>query len=159
MHSRSKTPNAMTYIRGTLGPLERQIMEILWHKKECSVRDVLDRLPDAKAYTTIMTTLSRLYTRGLAVRTRVDRKFVYSARVDNVELDYLLAHRVLSYLLEIQVNSKAPELVSFYILKNLFQHDPKLFDAVVRVVKSRKSEHLTRVSALKKTAGNRAANN
>lgn len=159
MFSRAKTPNPMAYIRGTLGPLERQVMEILWRKKECSVRDVLERLPDAKAYTTVMTTLTRLYTRGLATRTRVDRKFVYSARVDNVELDYLLAHRVLSYLLEIQTNSKAPELVSFYILKNLFQHDPKLFDAVVRVVKSRKSEHLTRISELKKTSGNRATTN
>ncbi len=148
----------MTYIRGTLGPLERQVMEILWRKKECSVRDVLDRLHEPKAYTTIMTTLSRLFTRGLATRTWVDRKFVYSARVNHVELDYILAQRVLSYLLEIQMNSEAPELVSLYILKNLFQHDPKLFDAVVRVVKSRKSEHLTRLSQLK-NAIRRATNN
>jgi predicted transcriptional regulator len=148
----------MTYIRGTLGPLERQVMEILWRKKECSVRDVLDRLPDPKAYTTIMTTLSRLFTRGLATRTWVDRKFFYSARVNQVELDYILAERVLSYLLEIQANSKAPELVSFYILKNLFRHDPKLFEAVVRIVKSRKSEHLTRLPQLKH-ATHRAANN
>jgi predicted transcriptional regulator len=158
MYSRPKAPTSITYIRGTLGPLERQVMEILWRKKECSVRDVLDRLADPKAYTTIMTTLSRLFTRGLATRTWVDRKFVYSARVNNVELDYLLAQRVLSYLIEIQVNSKAPELVSFYILKNLFQHDPKLFDAVVRIVKSRKSEHLTRLSDLKIAASHASRN-
>ena|ERR1700760_4400582 len=149
MHSRAKAPTSTTYIRGTLGPLERQVMEVLWRKKHCSVRDVLDRLPDAKAYTTIMTTLSRLFSHGFATRTWVDRKFVYSARVDNVELDYIMAQRVLSYLLDIQMKSRAPELVSFYILKNLFQHDPKLFDSVVRIVKSRKSEHLTRLSELK----------
>jgi predicted transcriptional regulator len=158
MFSRPKAAYSVTYIRGTLGPLERQIMEILWRKKECSVRDVMVRLHDPKAYTTVMTTLSRLFTRGLATRIRIDRKFVYSARLDQVELDYMLAQRVLSYLLDIQVNSKAPELVSFYILKNLFQHDPKLFEAVVRVVKSRKSEHLTRLSG-RKAANNRAANN
>ena len=158
MYSRPKAPHAMTYIRGTLGPLERQVMEILWRKKECSVRDVLDRLPDPKAYTTIMTTLSRLFSRGMATRTWAGRKFVYSARVNHVELDYMLAERVLSYLLEIQANSKAPELVSLYILKNLFRHDPKLFEAVVRIVKSRRSEHLTRLSALK-NAVNRAVNN
>jgi len=133
-------------------------MEILWRKKDCSVRDVLDRLPDGKAYTTVMTTLSRLFTRGLATRVWVDRKFLYSARVDHVELDYMLAQRVLAYLLEIQVNSKAPELVSFYILKQLFQHDPKLFEAVVRIVKSRKSEHLPRLSQLKSIAHRTAYN-
>src|SRR5215471_9045481 len=127
MYSRSKAHKPMAFIRGTLGPLERQVMEILWRKKDCSVRDVLDRLPDGKAYTTVMTTLSRLFTRGLATRVWVDRKFLYSARVDHVELDYMLAQRVLAYLLEIQVNSKATQLVSFYILKQLFQHDPKLF--------------------------------
>jgi predicted transcriptional regulator len=158
MHSRSKAPSSVTYIRGTLGPLERQVMEVLWRKKDCSVRDVLERLSDPKAYTTIMTTMSRLYTRGMAKRIWVDRKFVYSARVTHVELDYIMAQRVLSYLLEIQANSKAPELVSFYILKNLFQHDPKLFDGVVRLVKSRKSKHLTKPSDLKRVAMRAARN-
>jgi predicted transcriptional regulator len=158
MHSRPKAQNGMAYIRGTLGPLERQVMEVLWRKKECSVRDVLDRLPDAKAYTTVMTTLSRLFTRGMATRVRIDRKFVYSARVSHIELDYIMAQRVLSYLLQIQANSKAPELVSLYILKSIFQHDPKLFDGVVRTVRSKKSEYLTRSSELT-AAANRALHN
>jgi predicted transcriptional regulator len=158
MFSRSKAHNSMAYIRGTLGPLERQVMEILWRKKDCSVRDVLDRLPRAKAYTTVMTTLTRLFSRNLATRIRVDRKFVYSARVSHIELDYLMAQRVLSCLLEVQARSQAPERVSAYILNGIFRHDPKMFERVVRNLRSRKPEPPPRVAA-DKTAVSRAARN
>lgn len=148
----------MAYIRGTLGPLERQVMEVLWRKKECSVRDVLDRLPRAKAYTTVMTTLSRLFSRNLATRVWVDRKFVYSARVSHIELDYLMAQRVLSCLLEVQARSEAPERVSAYILNGIFHHNPKMFDRVVRDLRSRKSGTLQRVPVVK-TADSRVSRN
>ena len=44
-----------------LGPLETQVMEVLWECDECCVRQVLPRLNQKFAYTTIMTTLDRLY--------------------------------------------------------------------------------------------------
>lgn len=148
VHSVSRAVESSRIVRGTLGPLEQQVMEIVWREKQCSVRDVVERLPNPRAYTTVMTTLSRLYRRGLLSRTGVDRKFLYSACVDRVELDYMLAQRVLSRLLEIQDRSQAPELVSLYILKNLFQHDPDLFDAMVKIVRSNRGAHQLSLSEL-----------
>ena len=44
-----------------LGPLETQAMEILWTGGECKVRDVMKALNRHLAYTTVMTTLDRLF--------------------------------------------------------------------------------------------------
>ncbi|PWT84006.1 MAG: hypothetical protein C5B58_05460 [Acidobacteria bacterium] len=41
--------------------LEATVMEVLWHEGEANVRKVVDRLGRRLAYTTVMTTLDRLY--------------------------------------------------------------------------------------------------
>ncbi len=45
-----------------LSKLELQIMEVLWNRGECCIRDILDAFPAGKtpAYTTIQTTIYRL---------------------------------------------------------------------------------------------------
>jgi len=45
-----------------LSKLELQVMEVLWSKGECCVRDIVDTFPVGKkpAYTTIQTTVYRL---------------------------------------------------------------------------------------------------
>ena len=45
-----------------LSKLELQVMEVLWSKGECCVRDIVDTFPASKkpAYTTIQTTVYRL---------------------------------------------------------------------------------------------------
>jgi len=64
-----------------LGPLEREAMQILWSGGELSVRDVMQRLPAKRAYTTVMTTVVRLFRKGLLKRRAEDRKFLYSPRL------------------------------------------------------------------------------
>ena len=61
-----------------LGPLEVTVMEILWARGESNVRDVVDRLDRPLAYTTVMTTLDRLFKKGLLARRKSDRAFIYS---------------------------------------------------------------------------------
>jgi len=53
-----------------LGELEAEIMTILWNLKNASVRAVLNRLCKKReaAYTTIMTTMSRLHAKGVLKR-------------------------------------------------------------------------------------------
>jgi predicted transcriptional regulator len=60
-----------------IGPLEAEAMKILWSLGEGSVRDVLHQLSQPAAYTTMMTTLTRLFLKGLLTRRKVDRRFVY----------------------------------------------------------------------------------
>jgi predicted transcriptional regulator len=53
-----------------LGELESSVMEVAWKHAPVTARDVCDRLTGKKerAYTTIMTTMDRLYRKGLLAR-------------------------------------------------------------------------------------------
>ena len=69
------------FIQPLMGPLEREAMQILWSAGELSVRQVMQKLPAKRAYTTIMTTVARLYTKGFLKRRAQGRKFLYSPRI------------------------------------------------------------------------------
>jgi predicted transcriptional regulator len=49
------------FSRNPLGHLESRVMDVLWARGESSVRDVADQLERPLAYTTVMTTLDRLW--------------------------------------------------------------------------------------------------
>jgi len=63
-----------------LGPLEIAVMELLWADGESSVHDVVRKLGRPLAYTTVMTTLDRLFKKGLLDRRKSERAFFYSPR-------------------------------------------------------------------------------
>lgn len=67
----------------SLGELEQQIMDIVWERKSCSVRDVLIALERDKklAYTTVATILQRLYDKGLLIRKENTAGNIYSPKV------------------------------------------------------------------------------
>lgn len=67
----------------TLGPLESEVMAALWRAEAAmTVRDTLEAVNQDRseelAYTTVMTVLSRLADKGILVRERRGRGFVYS---------------------------------------------------------------------------------
>src|ERR1700760_583441 len=66
-----------------LGPLEIAVMEILWEHGEGNVHDVVEKLGRPLAYTTVMTTLDRLYKKGLLDRHKSERAFLYSPRLSS----------------------------------------------------------------------------
>ncbi len=80
----------------TLGALERDVMQLAWSRPEVSVRDACERLGAAVAYTTVMTTMDRLFKKGLLLRRKVGRAFVYRAAATQHELE----NAVLSSLVE-----------------------------------------------------------
>lgn len=55
-----------------LSKLEFKIMETLWAKNECSIRDIQESFPAKKrpAYTTIQTTVYRMEAKGIVNRTK-----------------------------------------------------------------------------------------
>jgi predicted transcriptional regulator len=57
-------------LEGLLGPLETEVMETVWRLGETTVRDVHAELSQRRdlAYTTIMTTMARLASKGLLAR-------------------------------------------------------------------------------------------
>lgn len=69
-----------------LGDLEMRVMGVLWEVSPLTVRDVKARLKGSKlAYTTVMTTLDRLYRKGLLARTKQGQAFVYLPAMDRTE--------------------------------------------------------------------------
>ena len=69
-----------------LGPLETRVLELLWAQRgPATVRHIRRALPEL-AYTTIMTTLDRLYRKGLLLRDKDGRAFTYAPRYTRAEL-------------------------------------------------------------------------
>ncbi len=66
-------------LRAALGNLEREVMDVVWKTGETTVKEVQSALPRPVAYTTVMTTLDRLFKKGFVARTRCGRAFVYQA--------------------------------------------------------------------------------
>ena len=110
-----------------LGPLEWQILEILWHSGTCSVREVVKQLPQERRYTTVMTTLGRLFRKGLLNRARASRKFLYSTRVSVQELEHRCTEEILSRLLSILSSSGTPEVIMGQLVEGLERHDAERF--------------------------------
>jgi predicted transcriptional regulator len=73
-------------------------MDAVWSGGEMSVRDVQDGL-EGRAYTTLMTTMDRLHRKGLLVRRRQGKAFLYRARLTPDELRRGTARGLLAGLL------------------------------------------------------------
>lgn len=138
-----------------LGPLERQVMEILWapaadgtvgaagESAAASVREVRARLGGTIAYTTVMTTLDRLHRKGLLERTRAGRAFLYRAALSRAELERGLAVSLLQALLGIGgaaagARAPAPEPILSSIVEAVGDRDKALLDELERLVRARR---------------------
>jgi len=97
-------------LRAALGSLERQVMDIVWQPGDFTVREVQSRLGRPVAYTTVMTTLDRLFKKGLVTRTRAGRAFVYTAAQSRQEIEADVAGGMLSGLLSTGPESAMPIL-------------------------------------------------
>lgn len=86
-------------LRLILGPLETRVMEVLWECGECRVREVVNRLDRSVAYTTVMTTLDRLFRKDLVSRRMRDRAYIYSPRVTCQQWKNKVAQDVVAKLL------------------------------------------------------------
>jgi len=72
--------------RSGLGPLETRLLELLWTRQRAATVRELQRACPGLAYTTIMTTLDRLYRKRLLLRHREGRAFAYAPRCTRDEL-------------------------------------------------------------------------
>jgi BlaI family transcriptional regulator, penicillinase repressor len=76
----------------SLSDLESQVMDEVWRHREVTVREVLEALnagPKQRAYTTIMTIMNRLDTKGILNRRRSGKSDIY--RPVMARKDYLQA--------------------------------------------------------------------
>jgi predicted transcriptional regulator len=97
-------------IETAFGVLERDVMNVLWMTGDLAVRDVQTRLARPVAYTTVMTTLDRLFKKGVLVRTVSGRAFRYSAAMTRAQLRARIAGRVLAGMLQGREEATVPVL-------------------------------------------------
>jgi BlaI family penicillinase repressor len=63
----------------TLTPQELEIMKLVWERENATVRDIYEALLEKRkiAYTTVMTMMKILETKGYLKKTRQERAFLY----------------------------------------------------------------------------------
>jgi predicted transcriptional regulator len=117
------------------GPLECRTLEALWRRSEpASVRDLWQELPDV-AYTTLMTTLDRLYKKDVLARQRRGRAFYYVPRFDRERLRSHLATDAFAALLGGTGNVRP--LLSCFI-DAVSKSDELMLDELERLVQERR---------------------
>jgi len=113
--------------RTTLGQLEAEVMQVMWSAQECSVREVKQLLRKGLAYTTVMTTMARLFHKGLLKRRKQQHKFIYSARLSSERWARVAASEAIGRLL---ATPNAREVLVECLVEDLFRHDRTLLAAV-----------------------------
>jgi predicted transcriptional regulator len=122
----------------TLGHLEMTLMELLWSGGEGNVRDVAQRLGRPLAYTTIMTTLDRLFKKGLLERRKSDRAFIYAPRFSRREWEHKLAGDFVAGFLERPQPSG--ELLISCLVEAVGQHDESLLAELEKKIRIKRKE-------------------
>ena len=114
-----------------LGTLETEVMSRLWDAPdEASVRDVQQAFASL-AYTTVMTTLDRLYKKGLLSRRKIGRAFFYRTALSREEFHGEMAGGVLQGLL---AGSRQPQPVLSALVRTISERDRALLDELERLV-------------------------
>jgi len=121
-----------------LGSLEFELMEILWSRNDCSVRDVVSELQRPLAYTTVMTTLDRLYKKGLLDRRKSQRAFLYSPHLSRQEWERQRAGNLVAGFLAGPNPSR--ELLLSCLLDAVGTHDATLLDELEKKIRARRKE-------------------
>ena len=87
-------------LQTAFGPLENRVLEALWARDTAAcVRDLQPQFPQV-AYTTLMTTLDRLYRKGALTRHKDGRAFYYRPTATRPELVSQIARPIISMFVE-----------------------------------------------------------
>ena len=110
-----------------LGPLESDVLRVLWNKGESTVRDVLEALDRPLAYTTVMTTLDRLFKKGLLDRHKSERSFRYVPSGRSLSTGNLS-------------DGATRELLISHLLDTVCEYDETLLDELERNIAERRRQ-------------------
>ena len=128
--------SSQQFLESGLGDLERAVMEIAWAGNEVSVRSACERLGSSVAYTTVMTTMDRLFKKGLLARRKEGRAFLYRATATRDELEGAIASELVQNLLHHTGAEALPVLSS--LVDAVSEHDRALLDELERLVREKR---------------------
>jgi predicted transcriptional regulator len=113
-------------------------MDVLWAHSEGNVRDVVQALERPLAYTTVMTTLDRLYKKGLLSRRKCERHFIYAPSLSRQEWEQKRAGDFLAAFLN--GPQASGELLISCLVDAMGTRDEGLLDELERKIKMRRKE-------------------
>ena len=119
-----------------LGSLERDVMAIAWSRDEITVRDACAQLDAAVAYTTVMTTMDRLFKKGLLARRKAGRAFVYRAAASREAIEGAVASDLMQTLLQERGTEPLPLLSS--LVDAVSERDRALLDELERLIREKR---------------------
>jgi predicted transcriptional regulator len=120
----------------SLGDLERDVMAIVWAHGETTVREACERLGSSVAYTTVMTTMDRLFKKRLLDRRKLGRAFVYRAAATKRELEGAVAVELMQSLLDRDGSGTLPVLSS--LVDAVSDRDRALLDDLERLIREKR---------------------
>ena len=122
----------------TLGSLEREVMAVVWNHDEISVRDACTQLGSSVAYTTVMTTMDRLFKKRLLARWKSGRAFLYRAAATREEIEGAVAAEIVQGLLQRDGSGPLPILSS--LVDAVSDRDRALLDELERLIREKRRQ-------------------
>lgn len=123
--------------RVRLGPLEQRLLEEVWSRQNVTVRELLADGKIRLAYTTVMTTLDRLFKKGLLERVAEGKAFRYSACCTPEELPQFVAVSDIRRWIE---STQVPALHLSYFVEAISAHDARLLEELRTLVENKRRE-------------------
>jgi predicted transcriptional regulator len=114
------------------------VMRVLWDQGEINVRDVAEKLDRPLAYTTVMTTLDRLFKKGVLDRHKRERAFFYVPRLTRDEWERRKAGDLVAGFLS--GPEPSGELLISCLVDAVGEHDGTLLDELERKIKLKREE-------------------
>ncbi len=106
------------------------------------MRDVINSLNDDHAYTTVMTTMDRLFQKGLLRRETTSRAYAYRPVLTMCQLETQVARDLITAFLACGQNSPTP--IASALVDAVYAHDPDLLEELADEIRSRQSVRLER---------------
>jgi predicted transcriptional regulator len=113
------------------------MLTALWLRGSATVRELLADGSIMLAYTTVMTTLDRLYKKELLDRVPEGRAFRYSPRHTKEELERATAGETIRQLLNSEPTAALP---LSYLVEAVSEHDVRLLDELQAVLDRKRRE-------------------
>ena len=120
-----------------LGKLERAVLNEAWQRNEVSVRDIYLAFGENIAYTTLMTTLDRLFKKNILTRRKDGRAFLYAPAVSPDEFEQGIREDVIEGLLG---HGSDVQPVLACIVDTVSERDRELLDELDRLIKEKRRE-------------------
>ncbi len=120
-----------------LGPLEERLLDALWARDSATVRELVQGDCRDLAYTTVMTTLDRLFKKNLLHREAEGRAFRYTPRLSRQALHQEMASEAFRQLLN---TSPAASLPLSNLVEILTERDATLLEDLRQLVEAKRRE-------------------